>query len=103
MAEVYPTLWAHFESGELVNVEERIVELCCAPLEAVRYEPVDDARDTAIREAAKLELLDELEAWVVASEVRISPLARRTTDEVFATFRVKLAAPSGEGGGANGV
>jgi len=51
-----PTLWAHFEAGELVNVEERLADLCCAPLEAVRYEAFDKDRDNATR----LALLEEI-------------------------------------------
>jgi hypothetical protein len=57
----HPVLWAHFENGELVNVEERIGDLCCSPAEAVEYRAVEPEP----RQPSDAELIAELRGYGV--------------------------------------
>jgi len=82
-----PTLWAHFEAGELVNIEEHLADLGCSPMEAVRYEAFDEARDNATR----LALLDELIALDDGSEDTL-PVYR-----AVAMLRTKYTQPAEPG------
>ena len=50
----YPTIWAYIEAGELVHADERIQDLCCSPLEAVRYEAVATVTDTLAEDIGRL-------------------------------------------------